>query len=153
MYEKVFEQAESFFKPFNDMIALNMEALDKIREQQTELYNELMADGIEYAKDLSKPSLDIAEIFASQQSYIEGVKDKITASAYSSYDCWADAQGKSGELWQSALDNSAKDMSPPPAAPKKKASAKKATKKSAAKVEQAVEDAQASVESAASNAE
>ena len=154
MYEKVFEQAESFFKPFNEIIALNMEAWDKIREQQTELYQELMADGIEYAKDISKPSMDIAEIFASQQSFVEGVKDKLTTNAYNNYDYLADVQGKSSELWQSALEQTAKEAAAATSATstvakKKTTAAKKTTKKAAAKVEQAAEKAEAAVEAPA----
>lgn len=104
MYDKMLEQAESFFKPVNDILQLNVEAFDTIRVKQTDLVNDVLADSIEYAKGLGTPSLDVDSYITAQQSYWQGVQSKITHSAQDSYDLLNDVQGKVGGLIKGAWD-------------------------------------------------
>jgi len=139
MYGKLFETADSFFKPINDLLAINAQALDAMREKQVDLVNEVMADSIEYAKGIAKPSLDMDTFVATQQNYWQGLQTKISSSAQDNYDLIADVQGKMGDLLQEVFDSSvlenpfaedvAVDAKP---AVKKKSPAKKASAKAAA---------------------
>lgn len=133
MYEKVFEQAGSFFKPMSDIFQLNAETLDTLRVKQTDLVQEVVADSIEYAKGVSKPNLDVDTFVEAQQAYWEGLRSKITSNAQDSYDLISDAQGKVGELIQGAWEVApAAVASKVEAAPKKKPAAKKAAPKAKA---------------------
>ncbi len=141
MYDKVFDQAGSFFKPMTDIFQLNAETLDTLRVKQTDLVQEVVADSIEYAKGVSKPNLDIDTFVGAQQAYWEGLRNKLTTSAQDSYDLISDAQGKVGELLQGAMEVTVSAAAAPKVeaapAPKKKPAVKKAAPK--AKAEKAAE--------------
>ena len=144
MYGKFFEQADSFFKPINELMALNVKALDAMREKQTDPVNEVMADSIEYAKDLAKPDIDVDAFVAKQQTYWEGLRTKISSNAQDNYDLISDVQGKMGDLlqdawgatasaWDVAVTETAVTETETKAKPaKKKAPVKKAAPKAAA---------------------
>lgn len=136
MYEKVFEQAESFFKPMTEIFELNAEALDNLRVKQADLVNEVLVDSIEYARGLSKPNIDIDSFVETQQAYWEGLRSKLTTNAQDSYELISDVQGKVGELLQGAFDTqelAALTPAKPKAPAKKKPAAKKAAPKAAPK--------------------
>lgn len=147
MYEKVFEQAESIFKPMNEILSLNLQVLDKMAARQTELYNELMNDSVEFARDASKPTFDVSEMLALQKSYFESIQDKIASTACSTCDDWASVQGKAGDFFTGTVAETAAQAekamkAEKPSAPAKKKAAtksapKKTAKKSAAKASQA----------------
>ncbi|MFL0810668.1 MAG: phasin family protein [Agarilytica sp.] len=128
MYDKVFEQAGSFFKPMTAIMELNAEAFDTLRTKQTDLLNEVVSDSIEYAKGFSKPNMDVDTLIETQQIYWEGIREKLTTSAQDSYEVISETQGKVGDLITGAFDGA---VEAPKAPVKKKPAAKKASPKKA----------------------
>lgn len=128
MYDKVFEQAGTFFKPMTAILELNAEAFDTLRTKQADLLNEVVADSIEYAKGFSKPNSDVDTFIESQTAYWEGLRDKLTTNAQDSYELLSETQGKVGELISGAFEA---PIEAPKAPAKKKPAAKKAAPKKA----------------------
>lgn len=139
MYDKMFEQAESFMKPMSDIMALNAEAFDAIREKQTSFVSEVLSDSIEYAQGIATPGMDIDSYVEKHQSYWEGLRSKMTDNAQDNLDYLSDVQEKVSGLMQSAMDANAptESLAPVKAPIKKKPQPKKATSKVAKPVEQA----------------
>ncbi|WP_086931045.1 phasin family protein [Agarilytica rhodophyticola] len=175
MYEKMLEQAESFFKPMSDFVQFNVETLDTIRVKQADLANGVLADSIEYAKGMSVPSLNLDSYVNAQKSYWQNIQSKINTNAQDNYQLLNDMQGKVDgllkDVWNvyktpSANDSSTKASTPKKAptkentpaqvkakAPaKKKPVAKKAPKVAAAKTDAKAVDSSA-VAKATSDAE
>ena len=131
MYDKVFEQAGSFFKPMTDILELNVETLEALRTKQTNLVNDVMSESLEYAQGVSKPNMDVDSFVERQTAYWESLRDKLTSNAQDSYEVISQAQGRVGELLQGAWDVNLGDFTP--AAPAAKTAAPVAKKKTAAK--------------------
>lgn len=137
MYDKVFEQAETFFKPVTGILEINAKAFDSIRESQTAFFNELFSDSVELAKGLTKPDIGVEVFVETQQNYWEGVREKLSNNVQRQYELISDAQGKVGEL----INASRADQGEPPAshgaqaatAQEKKTAGKKSTSSTAAK--------------------
>ncbi len=135
MYDKVFEQAGSFFKPMTDILELNVEIMETLRNKQTDLVSEVVSDSIEYAQGVSKPDMDVDSFVERQTAYWEGLRDKLTNNAQDSYEMISQAQGRVGELLQGAWDVNLGDFtaSAAPAAAPKAAAASTAKKKTTTK--------------------
>ncbi len=132
MYDKVFEQAGSFFKPMTDILELNVETLEALRTKQTDLINDVMSESLEYAQGVTKPNTDVDSFVERQTAYWESLRDKLTSNAQDSYEVISQAQGRVGELLQGAWDVNLSDFVAP-AAPAAKTAAPAAKKKTAVK--------------------
>lgn len=144
MYGKMFEQAESFLKPMNEIWALNVEIMDTLNAKQTSLFNEVVSDSVEFAKGMTKPDLDIDAVVAAQKKFWEGLGTKIATSTQDNIELISGVQDKVGDLFQSGLstlESTAVEVAKTKPAPKKKAAARKSTTKSAPKVEESSADA------------
>lgn len=108
MYEKVFEQAESMFKPMSEIMELNAQTFDALSTKHSALVNELLSDSVDFANGMNEGmrggQLDLENYVEAQQKYWESLRDKLTASAQDSFDLVADAQDKVGKLMQGAVD-------------------------------------------------
>lgn len=142
MYGKMFEQAESFLKPMNDIWALNVEVLDTLKSKQTDLFNEVVEDTFEFAKGMIKPDMNIDSIVDAQQSYWEELGSKISNNAQDNIALLSGVQEKVGDVFKVAIDTSSIDATndaaiveakPVKSTPKKKAAAKKAPAKAETK--------------------
>lgn len=100
MYEKALSQAETMLRPFGEIVDLHFQALDTLRRKQAEIMSEIVADGIEHAQHLVKPSLNIDEKVTAQQAYLNGLKEKMQSTANSNYEFFHQWQDKTGDLWR-----------------------------------------------------
>lgn len=138
MYDKIYEQADSFFKPINDILSINIETMDALREKQTELVNGVVADGIEYAKGVGAHQ-SVESFYTAQKQYWESLQSKLSTNAKDAMTLFNESQEKIGEVIQESatwLDEKhapvATKASPPKKA-SKPAAKKKAAPKQAAK--------------------
>ena len=104
MYEKVFEQAESFFKPVNDILELNAATFDVLRAKNSDLVNEVFSDSIECAKGLAQPNINIDTTVSAQQEYFQNLQNKLTSGAQNNVEVINDFQGKVSKLLKSAIE-------------------------------------------------
>lgn len=104
MNDQIFQQAEQFFKPITEIMALNARTFEALAEKQTGLMSEMWNDGINYAKDLSDKR-DAKSFYASQKDYWEGVNQKVSATARDSYNVLTDAQEEMTKLVQSSISS------------------------------------------------
>ena len=102
MYEKMYEQTESMFKPLTDIMSINLETLNTIREKQLDLVSGVMADTIEHAKGLSGTT-DMDTICDAQKSYWETVQEKVSASTKDTFELLSDSQEKIVEMVQESV--------------------------------------------------
>ncbi|TVZ39717.1 phasin protein [Alteromonadaceae bacterium 2753L.S.0a.02] len=141
MYEKIYEQADSFFKPINEIFAINIETLDALREKQTELVNDMVADGIEYAKGVGGYQ-SVESLYSAQKQYWESLQNKISNNAKDALALLNESQEKIGEVIQESatwLDSKATPVASKASLPKKAskpAAKKKAAPKAAPKQEE-----------------
>jgi|GEM_PF-1494489 len=153
MYEKMYQQAESLLKPFGDIMSLNFEVMDAIREKQADFLSGMLLDSIEHVKDLSgQTSLEL--ICEVQKKYWESVQEKVSANTQDSYTLLSDSQEKLGEVIQGVVSwpemPSWSDIISPDAvkAPaKKSASPRKSAAKKKSPASKAVAPASSDVES------
>ncbi|WP_052692040.1 phasin family protein [Teredinibacter purpureus] len=97
MYEKLYEQVETLFKPFSDLMSINIETMDAVREKHVDLVNTLMERGLEHAKGMStQQGLD--DVFGMQQQYWESVQQTVSASAKDAFVLLNDSHEKMGEM-------------------------------------------------------
>lgn len=129
MYEKFYEQAESMFKPMSAILSANLEVLDALRIKQTDLINNMVADGVELARELAGNTSADA-IYSAQKSYWESVQDKLSANARDSFELLSETQEKVGDMLQESFSWSGWNA-PAEEAPAKPQAAKPAAKKAA----------------------
>lgn len=133
MYQQLFEQAESLFKPFNDFVELNLKSMDAFRDKQAELAGVMVAEGLNMAKDMMDIS-DMGELCDNQQNHIVAIQEKMSVSARESYALWADTQYRFGDFFQTEVAQPVKEAAAPQAKKAKRAPARsrKSAKKASA---------------------
>ncbi|WP_028886428.1 phasin family protein [Teredinibacter turnerae] len=144
MYEKIYEQADSFFKPITDILTISLETMDTFREKQTAFVSDVVADGIEYAKGVGDHGGNMETFYSAQKSYWENVQTKMSCNAKESMALLSETQEKITEVIQDSspwfedkpVKKAAKSVAPAKAS--KPATKKKATAKAAPKAASAV---------------
>lgn len=142
MYEKIYEQADSFFKPISDILSISLETMDAFREKQTAFVSDVVADGIEYAKGVGDHGGNMETFYSAQKSYWENVQTKMSSNAKESMALFTETQEKITEVIQDSspwfedkpVKKAAKSVAPAKAskpAAKKKIAAKPAPKAAA----------------------
>lgn len=104
MNDQLFQQAEQFFKPITDIMALNARTFEALAEKQTGLMSDMWNDGITYAKDLSDKK-DVKSFYESQKEYWDGVHQKFNSTARDSYNLLSEAQEEMSKLVQDSISS------------------------------------------------
>lgn len=107
MNNQFFQQAEQFFKPISEMVALNARTFEALAEKQTGLVSAMWNDSMSCARSMAD-SRDIESFFSTQNNYWEGVNQKFSSTARDSYNLLTEAQEEMGKLVQDSI--SAVDM-------------------------------------------
>lgn len=102
MNNRFFEQAEHFFKPMADIMALQAKTFEALTEKQTGLMTEVWNDGLNCAKDMSDKR-DAQAFYSAQKDYWENVNHKVSNAAQDSYSLLTEAQGQMGEIMQDSF--------------------------------------------------
>ena len=135
MLDKVTEQFETSLKPYNELVAINTQALEQLTQQQTELFTSNLKQGLAYAQDLSAKK-DLADVIESQKAFAESMQEKLTSAAKDAYAVITKAQEQSGKIMKGAfaqVQESAAAVAPVAATPAAKAAPKDAKASKAAK--------------------
>ena len=53
MFDKFVEQTQSAVKPFSELLALNVKAVERLVDKQSSLFTGVMNDGVNYAKEVA----------------------------------------------------------------------------------------------------
>lgn len=102
MNDQLFQQAEQFFKPITEIMALNARTFEALAEKQSGLMSDMWNDGISYARDLSDKK-DVRSFYESQKEYWDGVQEKLNSTARDSYTLLTEAQGEMSRLLQDSI--------------------------------------------------
>jgi phasin family protein len=107
MNNQFFQQAEQFFKPISEMMALNARTLEALAEKQTGLVSAMWNDSMSCARSMAD-SRDVASFLSTQNNFWEGMNQKFSSTARDSYTLLTEAQEEMGKLVQDSI--SAVDM-------------------------------------------
>lgn len=138
MYDKFIAQAEQFFKPLEEIMALQTQTLEAISQRQSELMSGVWDDSLNYAQNLSGQS-SVDEFVKTQQAYLEGMQTRMRSAAEESFDILTASNDKIGSLWQESFSEAG-------------AFTRKATKTAAKKGSSAAKTAANTAKSAVDNA-
>jgi len=101
MIDKMFEQAQNSMKPMNELVALNTKVFGEVAEKQKTFLNDLMTDGMAFAKELSVQK-DFSGVYQTQKTYLEGLQEKFVSASTETYELFTSTQEKAGEVIKAA---------------------------------------------------
>lgn len=101
MFDKIFEQSQTAFKPMNELMTLNSKAFEEVAEKQKAFFNDFVADSMAFAKELSAQK-DFSGVYQTQKTYLEGCQDKFVAASTEAYEWFSTNQAKAGEVMKDA---------------------------------------------------
>lgn len=102
MYEKLFEQAENFFKPIGEIWSIQTQAMEAISQQQSTMISGVLEDSLNYTQHLSGRG-GVDSFWCAQQDYLEGLGGRIKSAAEESMDLMASSNEKVGAILQDAF--------------------------------------------------
>lgn len=97
MLDQMTEKFQNAMKPVTELATLNLTAMQELAEKQNALFSTLMSEGMSFVETASKQK-DIMSLAEAQKAYIEGVQEKVTDSAKSSYSLLTETSQKAGEM-------------------------------------------------------
>ncbi|MDC8832086.1 phasin family protein [Alteromonas gilva] len=97
MLEQMTEKFQTAMKPVTELATLNMNTMQELAEKQNSLFSSLMSDGMSFVESASQQK-DLMSLAEMQKSYFEGVQEKMTESAKSSYTLISETQQKAGDM-------------------------------------------------------
>lgn len=97
MLEQMTEKFQTAMKPVTELATLNMNTMQELAEKQNSLFSTLMSDGMSFVETASQQK-DLVSLGEAQKAYLEGLQEKMTESAKSSYSILAESQQKAGEM-------------------------------------------------------
>ncbi len=101
MYQQLFEQTETLFKPIKTLFEVNQSALETLANQQAALLSDLVSDGINHVHRLvEEKNGNYLEI---QRQYLETLNEKLTQAGQSTADYWAATQSKVADVLQETI--------------------------------------------------
>mgnify|MGYP000728288824 CR=1 FL=1 len=100
MYDKFFEQAQTAFKPMNELMTFNAKLMEEAAEKQKTFITDMVNDSMSFAKDLSAQK-DYSGIYQVQKTYWEGVQEKCMSASTDAYDFFTRSQEKASEVVKS----------------------------------------------------
>lgn len=103
MFETITEQFQKLGQPAGEMITQGAEALKKISEKNTALFNELVDDTVNFAREASNQS-QVSDLIELQKNYATAVQAKLGAAARDSWTDLVGSQEKASEFVKSATE-------------------------------------------------
>jgi phasin family protein len=111
MLEQMTEKFQSAMKPATELATLNMSTMQTLAEKQNSLFSTLLSDGMSFVETVSQQK-DVMSLAEAQKAYFEGVSEKVTESAKSSYEVITEAQQKAGEMMKGMSEEMATKFTP-----------------------------------------
>ena len=102
MYTQMTEQFQKSFKPFNDLMALNVKTMETLAANQAEFLKSSYQDGVAFTKSLTE-TRDPVAFFAAQRAYGAGLQSKFVEAGKETYAVLADAREQSVEVVKAAF--------------------------------------------------
>ncbi|WP_045858835.1 phasin family protein [Teredinibacter purpureus] len=101
MLDKMFEQAQTMFKPMNELLSLNSKVMENLADKQKTLVTDMVSESMAFAKELGAQK-DFSGVYQTQKAYMEGVQDKWVSTSTEFYEVLTSTQEKAGEVLKSA---------------------------------------------------
>ncbi|WNO07507.1 phasin family protein [Teredinibacter sp. KSP-S5-2] len=111
MFDKFIEQSQNAFKPVNELVALNTKVFEEVAEKQKSFFNDMVNDGLLFAKELSAQK-DFTGVYQAQKSYWEKVQDKVVTASTDAYEVMARTQESVADVIKGAADGAAPAKKP-----------------------------------------
>ena len=102
MYDKLFEQTDVWFKPFNELLTANLQALDDLNQKQISFITKLMDESLGYSKTMAE-SKDMESLYSTQKACWQSIQDKMTDNAKESFVLITDAQKQFVDLCETSF--------------------------------------------------
>ena len=102
MYEKLFEQTDVWLKPFNELVAVNLQALDDLNQKQISFVTDIIDESFGYSKTMAE-SRDMESLYSTQKACWKSMRGKMADNAKESFVMIADAQKKFVELCEASF--------------------------------------------------
>jgi phasin family protein len=102
MFDKITEQFENSLKPYSELVNINAKALEKLAQQNADLFTSNLKEGVAYAQELSAKK-DMASVIETQKAFAENMQEKLTNAAKEAYSVLTAAQEQTGEVLKGAF--------------------------------------------------
>lgn len=106
MLNKVIDRFQSSMKPINSLMAINVEAMEKITAKQTALMTGLMRESLSFSEKLAEQTA-FSGVLSSGKESISHINDSVLSTSKDIYDVMTETQEKTGEIMKESF-NSAK---------------------------------------------
>jgi phasin family protein len=99
MYDKIFEQAQSAFKPLNELMTLNAKLMEDAAQKQVSFFKDFVSDSMSFAKELGSQK-DYSGVYQTQKSYVEKMQSKWISASTEAYETMTANQEKLSEIFK-----------------------------------------------------
>lgn len=117
MMDTIMKPLEGAFKPVSELISINAKALEKLAEQQTVLFTDMLKVGVSYSEGVTSIK-DLSGFVEAQKSFAEEVQSKVVTAAKDAYAVATTTSEETGEVFKGAFETVKAAAPKPAAAPK-----------------------------------
>ncbi len=103
MFDKFTEQYQNSLKPFAALATINVDALEKLTQLQTNYAVGVLRDGITLGESLTAQK-DIPGIIKTQKAYTEDIQERTGDTVKSIYAVMTKAQEQAGDVLKGAFE-------------------------------------------------
>lgn len=112
MIESIVNKFQSATKPVNALLAVNVEAMEKIAEKQTALFTGLMHEGLDLSRNLTQQT-NLSGFFGTGKATLDSVNDRVLSITKDIYDVMTETQEKTGDVMKESFLNAKEAASRP----------------------------------------
>ena len=102
MFESMITRVQTASKPLNALMAVNVEATEKIVGKQAELFTGLLREGLAFSQNVSE-QVGFSGIFASGKNSLSKANDHVLSVSKDIYDVMTETQEKTGEVMRESF--------------------------------------------------
>lgn len=104
-------QIQSSMRPVDELLAVNLKTMGKLAELQTQLFNDILEEGVTYFRDICSKR-DLANLIEAQKSYTQHLQERFMISAKDVYSIFTDTEEQTEEALEEVLKPIAKAIEP-----------------------------------------
>lgn len=102
MFEQFTEQFQSAMKPANNLMAVNIQAFEKLAQQNTSLLTEVVNDTMTFTKGLASQK-DLNGFINAQKAFTEELQSKFASAAKDMYSVLTETQEQTADMYKEAF--------------------------------------------------
>ncbi len=96
------ERLQSSMRPVDEMLTVNLKVMGKLAELQTQLFNDILEEGVAYFRDICRKR-DLENLIEAQKSYTQHLQERFMISAKDAYSIFTDTEEQTEEALEDAF--------------------------------------------------